>query len=150
MRIGLPQIDPCGGCGKCCQGIGLPPFEAANPEFGPQPVVTRGMTASQFDTAAFDTELFLLMPAELRLAHAELLLNLSANPSGTPCAWYDTDAGRCKHYEWRPGTCRQFTPGSDECEKLRADPDAVLVWQDDNTPETWRNPRRRYQPRPND
>ena len=142
MRISLPEADPCGGCGKCCHGIGLPPFEAANPEFGPQPVVTRGMTATQFDTAAFDTELFLLMPAELRLAHAELLLNLTADPSGTPCAWYDAAADRCRHYEWRPGTCRQFSPGSDECVKLRSDPAAVLVWQDDNTPERWRNPRR--------
>jgi len=142
MRIALPQADPCGGCGKCCQGIGLPPFEAANPEFGPQPVVTRGMTASQFDTATFDTELFLLMPAELRLAQAELVLNLTADPSGQACAWYDAEADRCRHYEWRPGTCRRFEPGSDECVKLRADPDAVLVWQDDNSPEMWRNPRR--------
>lgn len=142
MPIPLPLADPCGGCGKCCRGIGLPPFEAANPEFGPQPVVTRGMTAGQFDTAVFDTELFLLMPPELRLAHAELVLNLTADPSGTPCAWYDADADRCRHYDWRPGICRQFTPGSDECVKLRSDPNAVLVWQDDNSPERWRNPRK--------
>jgi uncharacterized protein len=142
VLIPLPLADPCGGCGKCCRGIGLPPFEAANPEFGPQPTVTRGMTAGQYDTAVFDTELFVFMPAELRLAHAELLLNLSADPSGTPCAWYDADADRCRHYDWRPAICRQFTPGSDECVKLRSDPNAVLVWQDDNTPERWRNPRK--------
>jgi Fe-S-cluster containining protein len=141
-RIPLSQADPCGGCGKCCHAIGLPPFEAANPEFGPQKVVTRGMTASQIDTAAFDTELFLFMPEELRLAHAELLLNLTADPSGSPCVWYDTDADRCRHYDWRPGICRKFLPDSDECVKLRAEPNAVLVWQDDNTPERWRNPRR--------
>ena len=142
MRLPLTEADPCGGCGKCCHGIGMPPFEVPNPSFGPQGVVTRGMTASQIDTAAFDTELFLLMPAELRLAHAELLLNLSTDPSGTACVWYDVAADRCKHYEWRPGTCRLFVPGSDECVQLWSEPDAVLVWQDDNSPERWRNPRR--------
>lgn len=142
MRVTLPLADPCGGCGKCCHGIGLPPFEAANPEFGPLPVVTRGMTSGQIDTATFDTELFLMMPADVRLAHAELLLNLPADPSGTPCAWYDATADRCRHYEWRPGTCRLFNPGSDECVTLRSDPAAVLVWQDDNSPERWQNPRR--------
>lgn len=142
MRVPLPQADPCGGCGKCCHGIGLPPFEASNPAFGPQTVVTRGMTAGQYDTAVFDTELFLLMPEELRFAHAELVLNLTADPSGGACAWYDTEADRCRHYDWRPGICRKFLPGSDECVKLRAEPNAVLVWQDDNTPERWRNPRR--------
>jgi Fe-S-cluster containining protein len=142
MRHELTLADPCGGCGKCCQGIGLPPFEAANPEFGPQPVVTRGLSASQFDAAVFDTELFLLMPAELRLAHAEAVLNLTADPSGTPCVWYDAAADRCRHYDWRPTVCRRFEPGSDECEKLRSEPVAVLVWQDDNSPDMWRNPRR--------
>ena len=67
----LPLADPCGGCGKCCQHIGLPPFEAANPLFGPQLVNTRGLSDSQLADAVFDTELFLLMPAELRQAHAE-------------------------------------------------------------------------------
>lgn len=142
MRVPLPQADPCDGCGKCCHSIGLPPFEAANPEFGPQGVVTRGMSASQFDTAVFDTELFLLMPSELRLAHAELVLNLTADPSGSPCAWYDADADRCRHYDWRPAICRRFEPGGEGCVKLCSEPNAVLVWQDDNSPEMWRNPRR--------
>ena len=136
------MADPCGGCGACCRGIGLPPFEAANPAFGPQPVVTRGMTADQFAAAVFDTELFVLMPDELRQAHAELVLNLDRDPSGTPCAWFDEAAGACRHYDWRPAVCRQFLPGSDECVKLRAEPAAVLVWQDDTTPDRWQNPRR--------
>ena len=141
MRIPLPPADPCGGCGKCCRGIGLPPFEAANPDFGPQPVVTRGMTVTQFEDAVFDTELFVLMPPELRLAHAELVLGTSEDPSGTPCGWYDAVADRCRHHEWRPSTCRRFEPGGEDCVKLRAEPNAVLVWQDDNSPAAWRNPR---------
>ena len=96
MRKSLPTADPCGGCGKCCRGIGLPPFEAANPAFGPQPVVTRGMSDSQFATAVFDTELFLTMPDDLRLAHAELVLNVDADPSGTACAWFDEEAGKLR------------------------------------------------------
>ena len=141
MRKSLPSADPCGGCGKCCMGIGLPPFEAANPLFGPQPVVTRGVSDAQFATAVFDTELFVTMPNELKLAHAELVLGVSEDPSGTPCAWFDEAAGKCKHYDWRPAICRQFLPASDDCEKLRGEPAAVLVWQDDTTPDRWRNPR---------
>jgi hypothetical protein len=88
-RVSLPLADPCGGCGRCCETIGLPPFEAANPDFGPQKVHLRRMTDSEMSDAAFDTDLFLLMPPEVRAAHAELLLNLTADPSGQPCAWYD-------------------------------------------------------------
>lgn len=140
-RVPLPMADHCGGCGRCCETIGLPPFEAANPDFGPQPVHLRGMTDTQMADAVFDTELFQIMPAEVRAAHAELLLNLSADPTGSPCAWYDADRNRCWHHDWRPATCRRFEPGGERCVQLVASPEVVLIWQDDRRPERWRNPR---------
>ncbi len=138
----LPLADPCGGCGRCCEHIGLPPFEAANPDFGPQRVRTRGLSAAQLADAVLDTELFQLMPAELRREHAELLLNLIADPTGGPCAWYDPDAKRCRHHDWRPATCRRFWPNDERCNELRADPAVRLHWQDDTTLTAWLNPRR--------
>ena len=137
----LPRADPCGGCGKCCQHIGLPPFEAANPLFGPQPVSTRELSDAQLADAVLDTELLLLMPADLRHAHAELVLGLVADPSGRPCPWYDPAANNCRHYDWRPATCRRFWAGDDRCVELRTDPHAVMHWQDDTGPAAWQNPR---------
>jgi Fe-S-cluster containining protein len=119
----------------------LPPFEAANPEFGPQLVHLRGLTETQMADAVFDTELFLRMPIELRTAHAELLLNLTTDPTGEPCAWYDAERRRCKHHAWRPATCRRFVPGGERCVELVRNAEAVLIWQDDRQPERWRNPR---------
>lgn len=140
-RFPLPMANPCGGCGRCCETIGLPPFEAANPDFGPQPVHLRGMTDTQMADAVFDTELFQVMPAAVRAAHAELLLNLSADPTGEHCAWYDADQKRCRHHHWRPATCRRFEPGGERCVQLVASPEVVLIWQDDRRVERWRNPR---------
>ena len=140
-RHPLPLADPCGGCGRCCETIGLPPFEAANPDFGPQTVHLRGLSESQMGDAAFDTEVFALMPTDVRAAHAELLLNLTADPSGQACAWYDAEQKRCKHHEWRPATCRRFEPDGERCRQLVADATVMLVWQDDRRVERWRNPR---------
>jgi Fe-S-cluster containining protein len=137
----LPLADPCGGCGRCCEHIGLPPFEAANPLFGPQPVRTAGLTDTQIADAVFDTELLLAMPAELQEAHAALVLELVHDPSGRPCAWYDTTAKRCRHHAWRPATCRRFWANDGRCNELRADPRAVLHWGDDTSVGAWRNPR---------
>lgn len=140
--IALPLTDACAGCGRCCQHIGLPPFEAANPEFGPQRVSIRGLSDTQITDAVFDTELFLLMPAELRRAHAEMLLGLIADPTGGPCAWFDQDMGRCRNYEWRPATCRRFWANDARCQELCSDPAIHLHWQDDTTVPAWLNPRR--------
>ena len=140
-RVELPLAEACAGCGRCCESIGLPPFEAANPAFGPQRVSTRHLTANQIDDAAFDTELFLLMPTELREAHAQLLLNLTTNPNGQACAWYDTVAQNCKHYTYRPATCRRFEEGDTRCLNLQADANVQLVWELTATVEQWQNPR---------
>jgi len=140
-RVSLPLADPCADCGRCCETIGLPPFEAANSDFGPQNVHLRGLTESQMADAVFDTELFLHMPAEVRSAHAELLLNLTCDPTGEPCAWYDPERKRCLHHEWRPATCRRFEPGGERCVELMRSQEVVLIWQDDRRVERWLNPR---------
>ncbi len=141
MRLELPLANLCSDCGRCCESIGLPPFEAANPEFGSQPVHLRGMTATQMDDAAFDTELFLMMPSELRIEHAERVLNLITDPSNRICVWYDTVHKCCKHYDWRPATCRRFEYGDGRCEQLRDDPTVRLVWQIPAPVSKWHNPR---------
>lgn len=40
---------------------------------------------------------------------------LTAWRSGQPCFWLDTTTRRCKNYEHRPATCREFEPGEDAC-----------------------------------
>ena len=38
---------------------------------------------------------------------------------GQPCLWLDVATRRCRHYEHRPGTCRDFRPGSYSCLQWR-------------------------------
>jgi len=140
-RRELVQVTDCDGCGRCCETIGFPPFEAANPDFGAQLVITRGMTANQIDDAAFDTETFLAMPAKLRAEHAAMLLEAIADPTGLPCVWYEPRSKSCRHYDWRPATCRRFETNGDKCSELRREPEALLVWDDDTSIAHWRNPR---------
>jgi Fe-S-cluster containining protein len=141
IRLSLPMADQCAGCGRCCETIGLPPFEAANPDFGPQKVHLRGLTESQMADAVFDTELYQAMPQELRATHAQMLLDIMIDPTGQPCAWYDAIGKRCWHHDWRPATCRRFQPAGEQCVQLVANPEVVLVWQEDRRPDRWRNPR---------
>ena len=91
------------------------------------------------DVVLADMETFDRMPPELRDDHAALLLAMSADPTGSPCAWFDPDTRRCRHYEFRPALCRHFAPGSRECQGVRRGADCV--WQDDNSPDRWRDPR---------
>jgi Fe-S-cluster containining protein len=36
------------------------------------------------------------------------------------CLWLDRETGRCRHHEYRPDTCRDFEPGSEECGDARS------------------------------
>jgi len=37
-----------------------------------------------------------------------------------PCLWYDRQRKRCKHYEHRPGICREaLQPGDESCRAWR-------------------------------
>ena len=140
MRIELEQVSPCTGCGKCCDNIGLPPFYVPNPDFGPVPVwhATSDEWAARF---LADRDAFERMPAALRAEHAEMVRSLEDDPTGRPCAWLDPDTKRCRHYEYRPVTCREWQPGCDGCNAARRG--AKVVWLDGASPGLWLNPRRR-------
>lgn len=38
---------------------------------------------------------------------------------GQPCLWLDETTKRCKNYEHRPATCREFQPGEEACLEYR-------------------------------
>ena len=132
--IPLPLYDPCTGCGRCCETIGMPPFEAANPLLG-----VRGPYQK-----ALDRDLFYAMPTELLRSHALMIRELSSDPTGKPCPWLDLETKRCKHYEWRPSVCVTFPVDSDPCKAACSGPKVIVQWrgEDKQTPDDWRNPRR--------
>lgn len=149
VRIELAQVSPCSGCGNCCRHIGLPPFEAANPDLGPQPKVRRLSRGAPEDTAELaDLTTFALMPDALRAEHAALLRGLTEDPSGRPCAWLDEASGECLHYEFRPFLCREWAVGALPCVHVRKSNHPV-VWVDSSPVAVWRNPQseRRYRGR---
>ncbi len=138
-RIALPLVSPCTGCGNCCRSIGLPPFEVANPDLGPQ---SKERTPGGCRTCEQlrDMDAFARMPASLRAEHAAMLRDLKDDPSGKPCAWLDKETGQCINYEYRPAVCQDFAVGSDACVHLQTG-EPQCVWTDNTIPEVWRNPR---------
>ena len=139
----LPMADLCGGCGRCCASIGLPPFHAANPDLGRQPVDLTSAAGWEWDAAVADTELFLRMPAAVRAGHAALLRRLTGDPTGSPCGWLDPATLRCRHYDWRPTVCRDFTAGDPDCCTTRAGgADVMVAWREGASAADWRNPQR--------
>lgn len=150
MRTTLPVLaggELCEGCGRCCDTIGLPPFEVPNPDLGPLPVDPWKRLWSFDDDARAadqwltDTDTFARMPAALRAEHARLVRGLKADPSNKPCAWLDPATRKCSHYEYRPAVCRDWEPGREDCLHTRRHK-AVVVWRGVNAPADWRNPRR--------
>lgn len=135
MRIELQQVSYCTGCGgRCCRHIGMPPFEAPNPDLAGAPVELPKDSVQARDRAIFEA-----MPAELRADHAARLLALTEDPTGTPCAWLNPETGECGHYEYRPTNCREFVPGCDECRVMRRT-GHPCVWDTELTLAMWLNP----------
>jgi Fe-S-cluster containining protein len=133
--IPLPQIEPCAACGgKCCQSIGLPPFECRNPDLGGDPRLatlaefadTPELLPPRFRSVLLEQNLFLAMPEAVRAAHAAVLRDLAADPSGSPCLWLDRGTGRCAQYAWRPDACRQWDVGGDGCLDARQNKVSVV------------------------
>lgn len=101
-RIALPVS--CAGCGKCCETqAGLP-------------VVYYRV----FGTIAE-------LPAHLQLEIQEIYVRWYGTGSWkgpadqSPCVWYDAEAKRCKHYEYRPDVCREFEVGGEACLRYKLD-----------------------------
>ena len=114
--IALPTIndtDPCHNCGACCRGVSTPPG------------MFRAYILKTWDgvyaTDHPDYGYWQAMPSELR-EHLRIYYRfveagmIPARVDGVdPCFWHDPDTKRCRNYEWRPETCREFEPGSEDC-----------------------------------
>lgn len=42
-------------------------------------------------------------------------VELNASNVLQPCIWLDMETRRCRNYEHRPPTCREFVPGCEVC-----------------------------------
>ena len=101
----LPIIESCVGCGACCRLATSPPFRRV------------------FDGAGEDAwERLRWERPDLRagLLAAGRARRAGGGPSsGTPCLWFDADAGRCRHHDYRPRACREFAVGGGDCRDAR-------------------------------
>lgn len=110
----LPIVDcvTCGG--KCCSRIRTPPF-------------VRGLRdGERFKDDDIWDQLTAAQKSEIE-SHI-----MSDAPDDSPCLWF-RDA-RCIHYELRPGICRDFEMGGDDC----------LSWDPNHTKQEGRGLRARF------
>ena len=102
---GLPVIESCAGCGACCEVVTLPPFRRRFDQSGED--VWERLKWDRPDLVA-------------ELLDAERARRFEGAPSyGTPCLWYDPATRRCRHYDERPGACREFELGGRDCRDAR-------------------------------
>lgn len=101
----LPIIESCEGCGACCRVVSRPPFlrvlEACEEDAWERMKWERPDLVAEF-------------LADERERRAQ-----GGPYYGTPCTWLDVEAGRCRHYEYRPRACREFTLGGVDCRDAR-------------------------------
>ena len=104
MTIGI-QLDvltpaSCESCGLCCEGNGSPvALYASRPEWPS------------------------LHPYRPAGVPDELIREIDENFGGLfrgqeppeRCLWFDAEARRCRHYEWRPQFCREYELGGVAC-----------------------------------
>jgi len=113
VRKPLP-ITECSGCSACCQYQGRPPVDGipANLPF-----------ALQIELMSMDSEVedgtrkrpggkLAAIQAGRREFNQDLI---------DPCWWLDPATNRCRHYEHRPQTCRDFKMGGEACLKTRTE-----------------------------
>jgi Fe-S-cluster containining protein len=89
----------CEGCGACCMGQNLLPWSGR--AYGISDHLPR-------------------VPAKL-WAELEAIENGPlAGDDDCPCVWLDRATGKCRHYEYRPATCRDcIQPGDENCLRIR-------------------------------
>ncbi len=120
----LPVVS-CEGCGRCCDRIGTPPFVYLHPSLyvgGVPPGWGDGAPEKErWDTVPPEA-LVVLQDYYRGRASGEIPRDRYDEP--LPCLWYDTAAGRCKYYAWRPTTCREFEAVGEGCLAFRAEPPA--------------------------
>ena len=81
----------CEGCGACCESQGTPPFSWLGDDRPPAHLV-------------WDIE-----------------EHMYRWDDGEPCLWFDAMTKKCRHYEHRPNTCREFPVGGKDCVRMRAE-----------------------------
>src|SRR5690349_5952492 len=102
----LTVLEPesCAGCGLCCEGKGSPVvLYASRPEW---------QTEHPFRPPGLPVELI----REIDEHFAGLYRGQESPES---CLWFDAEARRCRHYEWRPQVCRDFELAGTACLTLR-------------------------------
>lgn len=101
-RYALPAGNPCDGCDHCCRYVALP--------------IPTPRSKRDFDEIRW----YLLHD------HVSVYIDWEGDwgiQFETTCRWLH--AGRCAHYELRPGVCREYDPA--ECERYaRAPAERVL------------------------
>jgi Fe-S-cluster containining protein len=105
----FPIVTTCDGCGACCMEQGAPPDYVAlrlNPHFADDP------------SFGEDIERLRSLPTE---AARSLDRYLATEPARRPavCVWFDSDRRQCRHYEFRPSTCRVFELNGPGCHIYR-------------------------------
>lgn len=143
MRIELKQLEDseiCKGCGKCCESIGLPPFNMPNPDHGHVENTGRFLGEPYY---LRDYDIYFAMPSGLR---SELAIHQNSPeklPVPTPCLWLDLETKRCKNYQYRPITCREWAPYNRDCTWVRNN-SGHIIWinsQHEIPPRRlWKNP----------
>jgi Fe-S-cluster containining protein len=87
----------CDGCGVCCMEVCSPPFHPSDVEDLPRDVLHSYREGVTLEKAAGWSE-------------------------GVPCFWLDCKTKRCRHYEHRPESCRDFVVGDEACLAWRNKP----------------------------
>jgi len=100
------KADGCRRCGECCKEMGSPPFMPRSAERAA--ILEKGLCAEGLD---FPED----MPEELINEHLDYLQGEidgtieSRGAKDMPCSWLDEEKMLCKHYEFRPGICREHS-----------------------------------------
>ena len=104
MPNALPVIESCNGCGACCLVATSPPFRRMFDE----------------DTEEWGRLRWERPDLAGGILAADRARRASGDPSyGTPCLWFDAETRRCRHYDQRPGACRVFEVGGEDCRDMR-------------------------------
>lgn len=105
MRFKLPVPTSCAepvACGVCCHG---------------QEALPVGYWLSGLGDA--DRR---VLPGWLRAELVALMFHFDQHgwpADGQDCVWFDAEARRCRHHQYRPEVCEEFKMGGESCRGVR-------------------------------
>ena len=128
----LPVVADCRGCGVCCFHMGYPAFvlpvePLTDAEIDSDPELSKKVQNQPQLRAALKAgrkgeprwyELPPLLKAELEETMSTYTTpEYGSDPStfDGPCIWLDRESRLCRHHEYRPNVCRDFSVGSQGC-----------------------------------